>query len=53
MADRKVTVNAVAGMLQTWREDGRLYTTPPSSKDVQVAERIVYRVEKLLKEEDE
>jgi len=50
--ERSIAVNAVAGILQNWREEGKLYTTPPSSIDVQTAERIVYLVEKILKEKE-
>lgn len=46
--ERLQAVNSTAAVLKHWREDGRLYTTPPSSKDVEIAQRIVRMVEKIL-----
>lgn len=52
MKDRSLAVNAVASVLKDWREDGKLYVTPPSSKDVEVAQKLVYLMEKIMKGED-
>lgn len=46
--DRSQIVHMVSHVLKTWREDGTSYVTPPSSKDVQVAEQITYLVERAL-----
>lgn len=51
MENRKQAVDAVASVLKDWREDGKLYVTPPSSRDVEVAQRLVFLVERILKDE--
>ena len=49
---RKIATDRVSEVLKHWREDGKLYVTPPSSRDVEVAQRVVYLVENILFGED-